>query len=76
MLTKPGKESYTLTRKGKGIKKMKLTSRYNHKYNAFLDELYIIELCDTDDLKEFLEIVKEFGNKPSFVAYVDDERVW
>lgn len=55
---------------------MKLTSRYNHKYNAFLDELYIIELCDTDDLKEFLEIVKEFGNKPSFVAYVDDERVW
>lgn len=52
-----------------------MTSRYNHKYVAFIDGLYINELCDTDDEKEFFSIVKEYGQVAGFVAYIGDERL-
>ncbi len=53
-----------------------MTSRYHNTYVAFLDGLYIIELCDTNDKKEFLEIVKEYGKYPGFVAYIKEERIF
>ena len=53
-----------------------MESRYNNKYVAFLDTLYIIDLCDTDDEEEFLEIVEEYGQGAGFVAYVDGKRVY
>lgn len=54
---------------------MKMESRYSHKYNAFLDGLYIIELCDTDDEEEYLEIVEEYGQEAGFVAYIDGKEI-
>ena len=52
-----------------------MTSRFNHKYVAFIDGLYINDLCDTDNEEEFLEVVEEYGQESGFIAYVDDKRV-
>lgn len=54
---------------------MKLTSRYEHRYNAFIDALYICELCDTDDKEEFDEVVREYGKENGFTAYIDGVEV-
>lgn len=54
---------------------MKLTSRYEHKYNAFIDGLYICELCDTDNKEEFEEVVKEYGNANGFTAFINGEEI-
>lgn len=50
-------------------------NRYSKKYNAFIDGLYIIELCDTDDEKEFFEIVEIYGKEPGFTAYINDKKL-
>jgi len=52
-----------------------MTDRYSHRYVAFIDGLYIVDLCDTEDKAEFEEICKEYGNERGFVAYIDDEEV-
>ena len=54
---------------------MKTTSRYEHKYNAFIDALYICELCDTDDFDEFYEECIMYAYTDGFNAYVNGIRV-
>lgn len=54
---------------------MKYTSRYTHKYNAFIDALYIEELCDTDNFAEFVEMFQRFGHHRSFNGYVNETKL-
>lgn len=48
-----------------------MTDRYSNKYVAFIDGLYIIELCDTNNIIEFFNILDKYENFPGFVAYVN-----
>ena len=54
---------------------MKITSRYENKYNAFIDALYIVELCDTNDFAEFVEMFQTYGYNCSFNGYVNDTKL-
>lgn len=54
---------------------MTLTSRYTHRYVAFIDALYIVELCDTEDREEFEAICEEYKDENGFTAYIDDEEI-
>lgn len=54
---------------------MTLTSRYSNKYNAFVDSMYIEELCDTNDIYHFVEICQRFNYLPNFYAYVNDTKI-
>ncbi len=52
-----------------------MTDRYNHKYVAFIDGLYIEELCDTDNIEEFTQICIEYGKSNGFRAFIDDKEI-
>ena len=53
----------------------KTHSRYHGKYNAFIDSMYIEELCDTDEFGMFIEMVHRYSYHPNFYAYVNGVKV-
>ena len=52
-----------------------MTTRYFHKYNAFVDSMYIEELCDSDDIKYLIECSNEFGYLPNFKAFANNKKI-
>jgi len=52
---------------------MKTVSRYENKYNAFIDSMYIEELCDTNNFAEFIEMYQRFGHHCNFCGYANNK---
>lgn len=52
-----------------------MKSRYSNKYNAFIDSLYIEELCDSNNIIQLIECSNQFGHMPNFYAYANNKKI-
>lgn len=52
-----------------------MARRFHNKYTAFIDGMYVHDVCDTNDIYHFVEICQIYNYLPNFFAYANGKRI-